>query len=491
MGLLAVLLPARWRGFRLFLSLVYLGLLFSVAGYLYRQVLYFEGDLFLDTNTLAQWVVRPAGGSGALFSAQRNMPAGVILPAFENRIAARYGRDTSVDVVALGLGIRLTSVKLLEEYPPREELTIEGPGGTRTESVQPGKDITLDSVKVRMLDVRPWAGLVRSSQGGPMACLTMRGGADTTPAPLFLRADHWQNAASSTLFCLRWFSDQPSAEKALSERLEDSGARWGTTEGKRTQAFSSFAPGTGVTLQDGTEVTLVERRPAENGHSSALVVDTRRDGSSRQWTIEANRRVDGIPLFYSCPSEAQEAIVLHAWQDGEALVASYRQGALTSKQMHKEGGSFAVSTQTISIRLDQVMSKAAAAKPEPDGAWQLMIDAGQGETGLRQGMAVSLGDYRLTYHRLLPPPRLQYTLAVRGREIESAGREVIMESGRGKRIGGWRITAPVEPANATQGLVMHTERSLGGPASLLGAFLFITGSVGWVLCYYFAPRPSR
>lgn len=495
MSLRSLLFPAKWRLFRLFLSLVYLGLLFSVAGYLYGEILFFEGDLFLDTDTPARWVVRQAGTSGAVFSAQHNLPASVILPSFESRIAARYGRDVSVDVASLNFALRLVSVEPIEEFPPREEVEIQGPGAARTEKVQIGKTLALDGANIQMVGVRPWAGLVRTPHGLPMACVTLPGGEDQPSIPVFLRADQWQTCGAALMLCFRWFPDQASAEKALPERLDDTGARWGVAEGKRVQAFTSFEPGMGVALEDGTEVMLLARREAENGHPSALIVETSRSGEVRRWTIEANRPVEGLSLFYDCPAEMKESVMLHGWRDGAVLAGCYRQGVLAIKQMLQEGAMLGESQTVTRLRLEQVLSKASAAKPDPNGAWQLTVDAGQGEIGLRQGMAVQVGDYRLIYHRAVPPPRLQYTLAMQtdtGVELKlSAKNRVILESGKKKRIGGWRITAPLEPIDLEQGLVMRAERTLGGPSSIFGAFLFIAGAFGWVLSYYWAPRRAR
>lgn len=495
MSLRSLLFPPKWRWFRLFLSLVYLGLIFSAAGYLYREILFFEGDLFLDTDTPTRWVVRRAGTSGAPFSAQHNLPPSVILPSFESRIAARYGRDVSVDVASLNFALRLVSVDPIEEFSPREEVEIEGSGPSRTEKIQIGKTLALDGAKIRMVGVRPWAGLVRSPHGVPMACVALPGGKDRPSTPVFLRADQWQTCGPALTLCFRWFPDQTLADKAMPERLEDVGARWGTAEGKRVQAFTSFEPGTGVALEDGTEVTLLARRAAKNGQPSALIVETSRSGEVRQWIIEANRSTEGLSLFYDCPAEMREAAVLHGWRDGAVLAGCYRQGVLAIKQVIQEGTVLAESQNATPFRLEQVLSKAAAAKPDPNGAWQLIVDAGQGEIGLRQGMAVQVGDYRLIYHRTVPPPRLQYTLAMRsetGVELESTtANRVILESGKKKRIGGWRITAPLEPIVPEQGLVMRAERTLGGPASIFGAFLFVAGAFGWVLSYYFAPHRTR
>jgi len=491
MSLRSILFPAKWRAFRLFLSLVYLGLLFSAAGYLYRSILFFEGDLFLDTASSARWVARPSGGGGALFSAQHNAPAGVLLPSFEHRIAARYGRDVSVDAANLGFRLRLVSVRPLEEFPPRETVEIDGPGGARTETVESGKVLPLDAVQVRMVEARPWAGLLRSPLGAPMACVTPQGGSDKSRAPVFLYAERWQRCGPDFAFCLRWFPDQATAEKALAARLEDTGARWGASEGKRVQAFSSFAPGTGVTLGDGTEVTLLSRRAAEEEHPSAILGETRKAGEVRPWTVEANHEAEGLPLFYECPAESNEAVVLHAWRDGAVLAGCYRRGVLTVKQMLEEGVTLTPPQAMYSFRLEQVMAKAAAAKPDSGGAWQLIVDAGQGEIGLRQGMAMPVGDYRLTYHRTVPPPRLEYTLAVGAADTGQSSYTVSLESGKRTRIGGWRVTAPLESADPAQGLVMRAERTPGGPVSMFGAFLFAAGSFGWVLCFYFAPRATR
>ena len=459
--------------FRLILALVYLCLLFGTAGVIYRLFLSFHGEVFLVPGSAVNLAVRPRHQEGSLSLFHQNLPPEVLFPGVDRRIQKYYGKDITVDSQPLGFGVRLDGIEVVERFPPLEELEIDGPEGTVTIPAEPGQSLPLEDCPGRIAGSEPWQGLVRYPGGGlPMASLRIEGG-DEAPGAFLLARDKWVYPSASWASVLHWFSSREAAEAALPDALDALGTRWGVTDGESTHWLTSFIPGTGMGLQDGSEVTLLAYRPPGGGSRSSMTVEVRRASGVERITVEANQHSTSGLLHYESPGEAHWAVLVHGWRAMGALVACYEDGRCTGRQFIEEGGRWAPAPEIPwTLCLEQVMAQAAPTDPEKDDVWQLRLEMADGTLGLRQGNTVQHGAYRFTYHRTEVSPRTEYRLTA----LLKTPVSFQLKPGQSRRIESWRFTRPQEDPASSVGPLLQVRRVLGGPAQIAGLAVFVLAS---------------
>lgn len=461
------------------LAILYLGLLFAGAGKVYMVFQQFQGEVFVAGKTPTDVALRPTGASLAVSFAQRQVPPDVADPDRAAQVARRCGRDATVDMAPLEFAVRLAQETPIETPAPNDTLEIDSAAGKKVRAVRLGETFPLGAAEARFENILPWLGLVRDSAAGtPMLCLTVSDHPQLKPSPIFLVPGPWVFATPGFCLHLEWHTSEDAAARAMPEALGDTGRRWGVQEGKRWHWFSDFTEGTGIVLNDGTDVTLVRNLPAEAAKPPAIEVRFAKEGPPRSYTLSANTQSEGTPLRYEDPAAEDCAITFSAANDGAAWAAVYRHGTLLQKA-RLEDGTFLPLPQDLGwkARLDQVLSKAAPAAPDQPAVWQLVVSTPQGKLALRQGSAVQSGDIRLTFHRDQPPPVREYTLEIQeGLSLITHQEKVL--SGESVRIGPWRLRAP-QPQDAGPDTVFQAERVPGSGFSMAGLAMFIAGSFGW------------
>lgn len=112
---------------RLFISFIYLGVLFTGAGAIFYSLQSFSGTIFLLPDTGESLVFRPAEDGLKLGVSQRGVARDLL--SFDNpRSVEALRADQNYDGLILPFALRLDAVEVVKENPPRQVLYIEGAG---------------------------------------------------------------------------------------------------------------------------------------------------------------------------------------------------------------------------------------------------------------------------------------------------------------------------------------------------------------------------
>jgi hypothetical protein len=478
--------------FRLILYLAYLCALFAFAAGVYARIQRFDGMVLVVKGSAEGIAVCPARDSFSLAAGERNLPAEII--HFDNPQPFRrfLGDQEMFDAVRMPFRLQLDAIDVLEERPPREIIEVLGKHPVVSCEARAGVQIPVEGPALQVKEIRPWVGLLRNPQGRPMTALSIRkAGSESWTGPIFLDAGSWRFVEPGIALRLGWFRSEAEARKSLPQNLDAlQGARWGVVDGKKFHGFQSFSPGTGVTLDDGTEVTLLKHdpeHPGEHGPAPAILVELKRtEGVENLWA-PVNTHEPNATIRYVDPARANTVVTANAWRDGTALLAAFQDRLAFGNRLLAEGEVWRPMIENpggagfpYEIRLDQAMAAALPILPGGDPVWEALVTAPGEEIRLREGEAVTWKDLRLRYRRMPTPPRVRQHFTVTPR---SGGKPWTFDLGPGKsrRVGDWRFSQIPEHVDAAHSALLRAERTLGGKARLAGAILFIAGAFGLVL----------
>lgn len=476
---------ARWSKPRLALSLAYLVILFAVAGTIYARMQAFEGEIYLGPGIPESVVVRTGGGAFPALGIERNMPAELI--HFDNPSTVALMDENQVyDAAQLPFSLRLDAVETIALHPPRAVIAITSNGDTREWPAEAGVTIETGAGHfVRLLETRPWSGLVRTPHGNPMAMIDVGVPDKGWVAGLFVSTEEWLYVQGGIGVRLRWFYSEPEARAALPTVVPGiESARWGVREGQRVHWFQSFAPGTGITLDDGAEVTLIATQEDAAGHVERIEVEITRGGSAKRHIVPARAEFSTEGLRFENPVLLPFQAHLHAWKDGEVIALAIYNGKLGEPAIVKEGETWRPgSAGSIQLRLDQLMGRAVPLAVEDSEISEALLEIDGGVRNVREGEESALGDAILKYRRIPQAPDARHTLSA----IYPGGDSpdiYTMGPGETLRIGDWKFSPSSEVPASEGGAVLHARRTLGGPVKMAGAVLFMLGSFGYVIVRY-------
>lgn len=463
---------------RLLFALFYVGAIFAVGGYLYQRLAAFSGEMPIALGHTEKTVVRPSRPGQVFVGMQRNMPLEVL--AFDNPQVARrlLDEDVAYDAMTLPFRLRLEKAEVLREFLPRDMLRVRTPEGSQEIPLLNGGTITLDG-KEFAVTVRRWKGLVRHPKGQAMAAFSLRRPGEAWTEYLFVDADNWLHVAPDIGLRFRWhMREEEARHAAAAPPLGLLQGRWGVVEGSIVHWSTSFAPGTGHVLRDGTEATLngfQEQPPRIN-------VEFRREGQKEECALDANARDPEGRLRFEWPAAWGRLIVADAWREGLALVSVYESGERRFAVELKDRATWQPDGFPYEIRLDQVMGGALPVTDEEEPVFEAILRASDEELALRQGEGVPRESATLQYRRVPAPPEVRYTL----RAIPLGGgdeKTFTLGPGEHERVGDWLFSAREDRASPDLA-VLRAERTLGSPVKLLGVALFVIGAFGLVIARF-------
>jgi len=456
---------------RLILSCLYLGLMFLVAGTVYHYLQRFSGSVFLLPGAPESLAFRPSEGAFRPGIAQRGVAPELLL--FDNPRSIQALRpDQNYDGIVLPFALRLDRVEVLKDRPPHRVIEIDGPGEKGKHTVTPGVRISVGDEYLEVDSIGLWEGLVRVSRGEPMAAVEVPG-ADASLKFLDSGRSHILQPDLAVRFT--WYEREAEARAALPTRLDEvAGARWGVRDRGAIQWFENFIPGTGLVVEDGAKVTLAEWDRAEG----SVTLQIARGPGTETVRVKANAAGPEDRYLYDDPAGTGRVLYLHAWrEDGAIARLMHHDGAVEEFEMGIGSGGGPVV-------LRQIMAEAVAVPGGKIRAAQVRL--GKHRVALREGLAETVGEYRLLYREEPVPPEARYHIAA----LDPAGAILetrTVEAGQKKQIGAWVIALSPENPFAPRGVALTVERRPGGVGQIVGLALFLLGSFGFVVAR-FAPR---
>ena len=327
-------------------------------------------------------------------------------------------------------------VDKIDAPPTQHLLKFSGPDPAKYLEIKDGDNVSIDGATFKITGLGEWSGLMRDPQGVPMAAVTLAGdgGAESAPVVVLLASDIWQVTPGGTALCFKWHPGEAEARQAANgppTGLES--ARWGVIDRGAVNWFATFTPGTGAFLSGGEEVTLV----AFDENKPAVEVEIKQGVEKRVVCVAANQIADDVPIRFEYPALAKNAFIIHAWEDGKAIAAEFKNGQPAHQKELPQRQWFYPAPAQLNLRLDDVFSNAVAVTKSESKLWAAVLksDAGE-EIVLRQGEARPIGDSRIEYCRqygLMKDPQITYTLTIGG------DRHVMLKTHESVRKGDWRL----------------------------------------------------
>lgn len=448
-----------------------LGLLAAGAGEAYLRFSAFQGELCASKNAPERIAIQITGAEYN-FTPLRNWRRAhqylQTLPIyrnfhpeeipFENKNAAELlDAAKTYNYIRLPFKIELKRTAVLEQTPPTCRLKQTGPGGELKKIIETGGKIEIGEKQFTVKTLRKWGGLLRNPKGSPMAAVSLRQPGQPWTENVFLPSGLWQRIEPEGALYFEWFDSQEAAGEAMAtgQPARDS-ARWGVVEGDALHWFESFAPGTGITLGDGTSVVLLqlEENPQDSG--AAIKVQIEKNGQSSTIWVAANEKKKNEWVRFDYPALLDPALVLYGCPGGGVAVGVYRKKQKAVIKMLHTGKTWKGEGIPFELRLDQVLDRAVPVKPEDSPLYEAVLVSGDEELRLREGEAIRHNDILLEFTRTQPPPVLRYDLLLTGENGQTTPFSV--PPGKEVRIRDWRVAQAPPAHNPTQKAVLHLEQ---------------------------------
>lgn len=404
----------------------------------------FRGELCVAHQNAERTAVHPSGRASDFQAGQtpvyRETPASAIRFTNPGVVVPRLEEGRLYDVVRLPFLVALENYAIEEQPSPQRFLEIRGPEGRGRIAISQGDRLALNGKEGEVTAVQRWSGLIRDSRGQTMAAISLREGDTSWSDRIFLTEGAWSTMEPDTGLYLDWkANEEAAAEQARSPLPDLDDARWGAVEGSVVHWFGSFLPGSGVTLSDGSIVTLLayEERHGEREAPAVLVEVEEGDARTREWYY-ANDYSHGDAVRFEYPGKLPRAIALYPWRQGAAQAAAYRQGEVVDSQRLEEGATWRVDEFDLEVRLDQVMEDAVPVHQRESPFTEAIIELEEETLQLREGEAVRMEELLLEFSTQTPPPVMRYDLRIVNPE-DDVDMTAELRAGEEVRAGSWVI----------------------------------------------------
>lgn len=274
--------------------------------------------------------------------------------------------------------------------------------------LKPGAVISIENRDYRVVEIRPWVGLLPDPEGHPMVSLSVASESGEWVENLFLKPTAYLELESIRF---RLYDSITSVVDFVQARGEqNTPGRWGVREGERIHWFENLAPGSGVDLDDGSRYTLLRFNPhysSPEGEVPAILVRREKDGESQRLIVTAETNHDPVTLELTRYPQAW----LLRTPDGEIEAVLYQSESSYERRSLKIGIPATFESAPLSLRLEQYLSEAVPVNLEQTSFLEAVLESDAGQIRVRQGEAVRVGDSLLRYQRVLPSGAIYYDIA--------------------------------------------------------------------------------
>lgn len=472
---------------RLIFRLIYLTAVLVGGGYFYASVYAYQGLLVVAKGKSERTVAAPGGGGGLAAMVRPAMPPELLRASNPRALEQALDKDEVYTTAQLPFPVALEAVEVLETRPERRVIELRQHREAQQVDAAAGAVLPWGGATATVREIRPWVGLLRTPSGAPNAALSLRRGDEPWTRGVFLGEGAWRTVEGDTGLLLRWFRSDAEAKARFPESIGAFfGARWGAADRGNVNWFTSFVPGTGATLSDDTEVTLLAVEEAHDGAPAIFVsLKPKKGPEARHWY-----RADAStgPIRLELPGNYAQHVLINAWRDSSAYVAVYNRGKrVTMRLLAEEEALTAAEGPGFALRLDAVMRTGTPSTAITDReVLEAVLDTPTGELALREGAMHALdAGAQVRFRRLAQPPKVRYTIAL-GKDDQ---RELSL--GDTVRKGNWVLGFTRETANPEQIALFDARRSAWTPGRMFGAVLIFAGCYGFVIARALIARGSQ
>lgn len=261
--------------------------------------------------------------------------------------------------------------------------------------------------------IRPWSGLMRDALGDPMAEIAVKLGNGPWITPVYCRDNTWEIIEDSVAILLEWAYD----EQAAQERIESgeaigNAARWGIQDGNVMQWSSSFLPGTGFDLADGSSVTLLRHEVAHEDGDSILIRVVHEGKTSEQW-VTVNQSAPEANIRYEDPTAYPAVLHLVGITKDLLKFRMYAGEQSVCSGTVDTNGFTSCSLPPLSFRLLDALPGAVFIGENDTHFREAILRSEDDVVRVRQGEVVTVDGYRLSLETNVRDDQVRYQFAWR------------------------------------------------------------------------------
>ncbi|GMW00103.1 MAG: hypothetical protein AMXMBFR84_12410 [Candidatus Hydrogenedentota bacterium] len=405
----------------------------------------FRADLKQGETTPFLW--RDSSSRRPVFTAAQTAVAGTdVVHQLPESMGDRFLASKHYDLAMLPNPITLKSIEVIDAGVLADGLIVSNLDGIKRVRIDDEETFQLDGREWNFVGVSPWGGLIADERGSPMAALALRANdAEPWQEPVLLGNAVWLTVPPDTALYFDWFDDRATAEIAQQNELTGiHSARWGVREGENIHWFSSFEPGGGVVLNDGTAVTLLQYEEAfsfPDGIAPAIQVETlRQDEKTRDW-IQANSSSEENIVLFEDTALSGRVWIVYAWADDTGWAALYEDGTQIAARGIGRGDVFQPEDGGPALRVDHLLATGVPVLPQSVEVRGLRIRRDGQELWLPEGNPTVLGESTVIYRRFRIGRVVDCELGISG---DSPLKKTLSHDGT-LDLGPWRLHLSSEP----------------------------------------------
>lgn len=339
--------------------------------------------------------------------------------------------------VAAQLPFSIALNTITEVEPPKAagRLTVKYRKTLRVCEARAGTPIRVGPDEGEVVEVRPWSGIVPVPGASPMLQFSWSDSSGKWSSGMVMSDEGWQPLDADTAVYFAWRTSLDAAKASVAAgKSQLPQPRWGVAGEDEVNWIGSLLPGSGIELNDGTSVTLLEAATDGADGGSRIVVEIDRGGAAERRTIRADTE-DPIVRFEN-PASFRHVFAVYGWAPGRAEARYFEPGSPIATANLEVGYDWRPLPEAPSIRLDQVLDAAAYAAPGESSQYEAVVRIAGRTVAVKEGSNYSLGEASLGFEAEVAPGLLEYDLAI---SQDGQRRKELLLSGRSVFIDGWRL----------------------------------------------------
>jgi len=393
------------------------------------------------------------------------------------------------DAAVLPFALEVEEAHVLDQGVVNTTLTIDGPEGKRTKPIDADDTISIGDTEFTVVGMRPWSGIFPRDHGRPMAAIAVGVGDSPWIEGIVAQAGSWEMFEPAGAVRLEWVDSESAARAHANDTARNAAPRWGVREGDRMHWFEGTTPGMGVTLNDGTQVTLAEVTERGEDRAPAITVTIVSGESKREVTIPANNESAMGMVRFEYPSARAFVLRLYGWTQDTVYAVAMRDGEKADETVLERGQVWGVAGGDERIRLDGALPAAVEVPENAATAYEIVLASEDRELRLRHGERFRMGNSFMEFKRI-PEPGLTELLLVAHHADSSQVTTFRLAPNQDRKILSWRLKQIPSTVQELDAFILEAIYSPGIPYRTWGG-LGISVLATFFLAIRFLPIGRR
>jgi hypothetical protein len=309
-------------------------------------------------------------------------------------------------------------------------------------------------------------------------------GGDLPLDSVFVPDGAWLRLDARTALHFQWVSSVEAAEEAESLGLvRNDAARWGVLQEGKSEWLSTFQPGSGLIMTDGTSITLIQRddnHPGPLGPTSAIEVEVQRDEIVERHWLGVNEELPEYPIRYENLTMMPRILHAVAWEPGRISVSVVEQGVRKASSKIEKGQTWTVPQGDLKLRLDEVLPAATAIDPESSSFFEVVLQDAERQIRVAEHMEVQLDTVALRLKPEIEPATVEFTLAIYQPDLDEP-KTIRLGPSDAVVVANWELRQHPTRLTSRDSAVLQVRKLPSKGADVTVAVAWITGVIALVL----------